>query len=236
MGEQKVGSSFILGLFIAIGLIGLGYFVSDAILKVKSLERHVAVKGLAQRNVKADTAIFPINFQVSENDMKLLNSKIKSDIDTIVTFLKEYGFDQSEITIQAPQITDKYAQDYGSSKIRFRYTSYTVLTIYTKQVDKVVKLSQDLFKLGEKGIFAKNEKYETRYMFTGLNSLKPQMIEEATKNARKAASKFAKDSNSKLGKIKSANQGYFSISNRDSGTPYIKAVRVVTNVSYYLDD
>jgi hypothetical protein len=236
MSEQKVASSFVLGVFIAAGLIGLGYFVSDAVLKVKSMERKVAVKGLSQRNVKADIAIFPIRLQAAENDLVLLNEKIKFDIGVVDAFLKEYGFDENEITISAPQMTDKYANDYGNSNVRFRYLSNTILTIYTKKVDKVVKLSQDLFKLAEKGILATNDKYETKFMFTGLNTLKPSMIEEATKNARQSALKFAKDSDSKLGKIKNANQGYFSINDRDSGTPYIKRVRVVTNVTYYLDD
>ncbi len=236
MSEQKVASSFVLGVFIAAGLIGLGYFLSDAFLKVKSLERVVAVKGLSQKNVKADIAIFPIQLQEAENDLALLNDKIKSDILNVKSFLKEYGFDDSEITLSAPQMTDKYANDYGNSNVRFRYSSNTTLTIYTKKVDKVVQLSQELFKLAEKGVLAQNDKYETKFMFTGLNALKPSMIEEATKNARQSALKFAKDSNSKLGKIKSANQGYFSINDRDSGTPYIKRVRVVTNVTYYLDD
>jgi hypothetical protein len=236
MSEQKIGSSFILGLFVAIGLIGLGYFISDAMLKTKSLERKVVVKGLAQKNVKADIAIFPIQLQASENDLDKLNNKIKSDIDSVKIFLNDYGFKKTEITLSAPQMTDKYANDYGNSNVRFRYISNTTLTIYTKKVDKVVKLSQDLFKLAQSRVLARNDKYETKFMFTGLNKLKPSMIEEATKNARLAAEKFAKDSNSKLGKIKSANQGYFSISDRDSGTPYIKTVRVVTNVTYYLDD
>ena len=236
MGGQKIGASFVLGVCIAAGLIGLGYFVSDAVLKVKNMERKVAVKGLAQRNVKADIAIFPIQLQASENDLILLNEKIKSDKETVDTFLKEYGFEKNEITISAPEMTDKYANDYGNSNVRFRYLSNTRITLYTKKVDKVIQLNQDLYKLVEKGVLARNDKYETRYMFTGLNALKPAMIEEATKNARQAALKFAKDSNSILGKIKNANQGYFSINNRDSGTPYIKAVRVVTNVTYYLDD
>ena len=236
MGGQKIGASFVLGVCIAAGLIGLGYFVSDAVLKVKNMERKVAVKGLAQRNVKADIAIFPIQLQASENDLILLNGKIKSDKETVDTFLKEYGFEKNEITISAPEMTDKYANDYGNSNVRFRYLSNTRITLYTKKVDKVIQLNQDLYKLVEKGVLARNDKYETRYMFTGLNALKPAMIEEATKNARQAALKFAKDSNSILGKIKNANQGYFSINNRDSGTPYIKAVRVVTNVTYYLDD
>lgn len=236
MGEQKVGGSFVLGLFIAIGLIGLGYFVSSAFVQVKSLERNVAVKGLSVRDVDADIAIFPISFEASANDLSELNTKIKSDIEKVKTYLKEYGFDISEMTISAPQITDRFAQDYGNNNIRFRYFAYTKLTLYTKQVQRVVHLSQDLIKLSDQGVIAKNEQYDTRYLFTGLNALKPQMIEEATRNARESALKFAKDSASKLGKIKNASQGYFSINNRDASTPYIKTVRVVTNVTYYLDD
>ena len=236
MQTQKTQASFILGLFIAAGLIGLGYLISAAIIKVKGYERVVMVKGLAEKYVKANTAIFPIRFESSNNDLTILNKKIKSDINTVEHFLSELGFDKNEISVSAPEITDKFAQGYSDNNIKIRYVSSTIISIYTKQVEKVIKLHKELFKLNEKGILAKNNSYDTHYLFTGLNKIKPEMIQEATKNARAAAMKFAKDSNSALGKIKNANQGYFSISNRDSSTPYIKKVRVVTNITYYLDD
>lgn len=230
----STSAAFVLGLFIAIGLIGMGYLISDTVLKVKGMERSVAVKGLSVREVKADIAIFPLRFEVADNDSRALYQKIKRDKEKIISFLKGEGFSDAEISITAPQITDKFAQGYGNN-IKFRYVGSVTITLYTKKVDLVIALGQKLFRLNEQGVFANNDPYETRYIYTGLNRIKPQMIEEATKKAREAAEKFAKDSNSRLGPIKRASQGYFSISDRDSNTPYIKKVRVVTNVTYYLE-
>jgi hypothetical protein len=236
MQDRSVSSAFVLGVFIAAGLIGMAFFLSDAVLRVKSMERSVAVKGLAQKEVNADVAIFPIRFQNAAASMEALNIEIKSDINAIKAFLHKLGFDDKEITIAPPQFTDRLAQSYNNYNPKVRYASDSLITIYSHKVQKVVKLQRELYKLTEEGVFARNDQYETRYIFTGLNKIKPQMIEIATKNARSAASKFAKDSHSKLGKIKHASQGYFSIDDRDPSTPYIKKVRVVTNVSYYLDD
>ncbi len=234
MRERSIGAAFVLGLFIAVGLLGFGYLVSQTLLKVKGMERTVAVKGLSVREVKADIAIFPLRFEVADNDPNRLYEKVKRDKEKIVSFLKGEGFDEREISITAPQITDKYAQGYGNN-IKFRYVASVTITLYTKKVDRVVALGQKLFRLNEQGVFANNDRYETKYIYTGLNTIKPQMIEEATKKAREAAEKFAKDSHSHLGPIKHASQGYFSISDRDSNTPYIKKIRVVTNVTYYLE-
>jgi len=236
MQEKNIGGSFVLGLFIALGLIGLGFFTSQAVLKVKGMERSVSVKGLAQKEVHADTAIFPIRFQNAAPSMEALNAKMKSDLAKITTFLENLGFEQKEITIAAPQINDRLAQNYNNLNPDVRFFADSLLTVYTTKVDTVVKLQQKLYLLTQEGVFARNEQYDTRFIFTGLNTIKPEMIEIATKNARNAAEKFAKDSHSKLGKIKHASQGYFSINDRDPSTPYIKKVRVVTNVSYYLDD
>jgi hypothetical protein len=93
----------------------------------------------------------------------------------------------------------------------------------------------DLLKQGI-AITGGDYRFSTQFLFTGLNDIKPQMIEEATKNARASAEKFAADSDSELGKIRTANQGQFTISDRDANTPYIKSVRVVTTVDYYLKD
>lgn len=236
MQEKSIGSSFVLGLLIALGLLGLGFFLSQAVLKVKGMERSVGVKGLAEKEVKADTAIFPIRFQNTAPDMATLNKKLQSDLEKIMKFLAKLGFDKTEITIAPPQINDRVAQNYENINTDVRFIADSMITVYTKKVDKVITLQQKLYLLTQKGIIARNDQYETKYIFTGLNTIKPQMIEVATKNARNAAEKFAKDSHSSLGKIKHASQGYFSINDRDPSTPYIKKVRVVTNVSYYLDD
>ncbi len=234
MQERGVAGSFVLGVFIAAGLIGMGYFISDTMYKIKQMERTVSVKGLAMKEVKADTAIFPIRFQNAAPTMAELNDKIKQNLLIIESFLKKFGFNKSEITISPPQFTDRLAQGYNNYNPKIRFFADSMITVYTKKVDQVVKLQRDLYKLTDKGVFARNDMYETQFIFTGLNHIKPQMIEVATKNARKAALKFAKDSNSALGKIKRASQGYFTIDNRDQNTPYIKKVRVVTNITYYL--
>jgi len=236
MEERSVSSSFVLGVLIAAGLIGMGFFLSEAVLKVKSMERSVAVKGLAQKEVKADTAIFPIRFQNVAPTMDALGQDMKINLLEIKDFLHKIGFDNNEITIAPPQFNDRLSQSYNNYNPKVRFSADSMVTVYSKKVDKVVKLQRELYLLTEKGVFARNDQYETKYMFTGLNTIKPEMIEIATKNARAAASKFAKDSHSKLGKIKHASQGYFSINDRDQSTPYIKKVRVVTNVSYYLND
>jgi hypothetical protein len=237
MQERNIGSSFVLGLLISGGLIGMSYFISGAVLKVKNMERSVAVKGLAQKEVKADTAIFPIRFQNVAPSMEELRENMKSNLNEVKSFLAEIGFKDNEIAIAAPTFSDRLSENYGNNyNPKVRFSANSVVNVYSKQVDKVIKLQRELYLLTEKGVFARNDPYETKYIFTGLNRIKPQMIEVATKNARLAAQKFAKDSNSKLGKIKSASQGYFSITNRDESTPYIKKVRVVTSVRYYLDD
>ena len=126
----------------------------------------------------------------------------------------------------------------NSNEINYRYNVTSIITVSSGQVDKVRQLitrQADLLKKGV-AITGDDYRYTTQYEFTRLNDIKPEMIEEATVAARNAAEKFAKDSDSKLGKIRRANQGQFVISDRDNNTPYIKQVRVVTTIDYYLKD
>ena len=124
---------------------------------------------------------------------------------------------------------------YYDRRPEYHYSITTSLIISTKDVDKVLALIDRQVSLILEGITIENDwDAKTEFMFESLNDIKPQMIEEATRNAREVAMKFAQDSNSRLGKIKKASQGTFSIEARDSNTPYIKKVRVVTNVVYYL--
>ncbi len=231
--ESSTFGDFLLGLFIAIGLVGFGYMFSTTLIKIKNMERTVSVKGLSQRQVQANIAIYPIGFSVADNNPAQLYRKLNTDKNIVVDFLKKQGFENNEIFISSPQITDNFAQGYNSNA-RFRYVGRVIITLYTKQVDKTINLGKKLFELNKQGVMASNLQFQTKYIYTKLNSIKPQMIDEATKNAKKAAEKFAKDSNTRLNGIKSAKQGYFSITDRDSNTPYIKKVRVVTSVVYYL--
>jgi hypothetical protein len=141
--------------------------------------------------------------------------------------------------VSAPSITDRQAQGYVSSQpSEFRYYGSSIVTVYSTQVDAVRRAMTQIVDLGKQGVAVTGQEYgaQTEFLFTGLNDIKPEMIEEATKNGREVAEKFAADSQSRLGKIRTAQQGQFSINDRDSTTPYIKKVRVVSTITYYLSD
>ncbi|WP_201353595.1 SIMPL domain-containing protein [Hydrogenimonas urashimensis] len=236
---MRMKESLVLGLSIIVGLSSLGYLLGESIVRFKSFERSVTVKGLSEREYPADIALWPITFTRADNDLAALYESMEKDKKEIVAFLENAGFERNEITINGPAITDKLAQEYGGEqRVKFRYVARQSITVYTPRVKKVRESMQALTQLGKKGIVFERNEYgnRTEYLFTKLNSVKPEMIEEATRNARKVAQKFAKDSQSRLGKIKKARQGQFSITNRDKNTPYIKKVRVVSTIEYYLAD
>lgn len=239
MNNKRIGEAFILGALLCIGLALLGYLISGSIVRIKALNRTVTVKGLSEREVPANIAIWPIKFSEADNDLNALFSSIQRNNSLIIQFLKNNGFKDQEISISAPAIMDRQAQGYAdTNKIKFRYSGSSIITVYTDKVDSVRKTMKKLVELGKEGIAISGQDYNsmTEFLFTELNKIKPEMIEEATKNARVVAERFAKDSESKLGKIRHARQGQFSIRNRDSNTPYIKKVRVVSTVEYYLSD
>jgi hypothetical protein len=228
----------ILGLCLLAGLALLGYWVAHSLTNLKLMERSVEVKGLSEREVAADIAIWPITFSEPGNDLGNLYQSIQEKNALVTDFLEQNGFSPDEITISAPAVVDKQAREYGDAGAgsRFRYTATSTITVYSGKVDLVRQAMIKLVDLGKQGIAIAGEGYNTEFIYSKLNQIKPAMIEEATKNAREAANKFAKDSDSSLGKIKRANQGQFTIENRDSSTAHIKKVRVVSTVEYYLSD
>ena len=227
---------FFSGLFVMIGLVILGLMIPRAVEKYRSYDRTVNVKGLCEREVMADKVIWPVVYRVMANDIQSVYDQTDRNNAEIVGFLKSGGIDASEITVSVPEISDKYATEYGSNDRAYRYIAKNVVTVCTSDVEKVMELMSRQSELLKKGIVSGGNDWENQveFKYEGLNGIKPEMIEEATKNAREAAEKFAKDSGSRLGKIRTANQGTFTIENRDSNTPYIKRVRVVTSVTYYL--
>lgn len=234
-----IGGAFVLGVFLCAGLIGLGYYLANGFLQAKALERTVTVKGLSERDVPADVAIWPIKFSAADNDLVALYAAVEKHNALIVDFLKQHGFADTEISVAVPAIVDRQAQAYGNDgDAKYRYTASSSISVYSQNVDQVRASMNDLVELGKQGLAIAGQDYEahTQFLFMKLNELKPAMIEEATRNAREVATKFAQDSDSKLGKIKTANQGQFSIEDRDSNTPHIKKVRVVSTVEYYLSD
>jgi len=223
-----------LSIFLSSIILGTSLFIS--VSKYKEFDRVVKVKGLSEITVKSNHVYWPIKFSVLGNNSEDIYKKLSRDKSKIVSLLKKEGFEEKDISISRPTVQDKLAQSYTSEKPEFRYVAYQTISLTTTNVDKVGDAAEKISELGEAGIFFSNDPYADKivYSFTDLNSVKPTMIEDATKNARKSAEKFAQDSHSKLGKLKAANQGQILI--RDKNNPIEKRIRVVTSVEYYLVD
>jgi hypothetical protein len=231
--------AFILGAFIFLGLAAAGYLLGHAAIEFREYERSVTVKGLSEREYPADIVIWPIQFIAAGNDLQQLYAGVEASTGEIRAFLRERGIRAEDISASSPAITDKSAQQYGNSaRPEFRYSALQTVTVYSQDVEGVRAVMDSLSGLGRKGIVLTGGNYQaqTEYLFTRLNDVKPDMIEEATRKAREVAEKFAADSQSRLGKIRRASQGQFSISPRDRNNPHIKKVRVVSTVEYYLSD
>ena len=221
---------------IAVGITLLGYMIRSGIDSFKERDRVVSVKGLAEMEVVADKVVWPLMYKDIGNDLLSLYNNIQTKNNTIVTFLKTNGITDEEISVSPPEIIDMEAERYSAQAPQYRYNATSVITVSSGDVEKVRRLISEQTELLKQGvaITGGDYRYNILYEFTGLNKIKPDMIETATKNARETAEKFAVDSGSKLGKIRDASQGQFTISDRDANTPYIKNIRVVTTVNYYL--
>lgn len=226
-------------LAIIIAMPILGFFLKSSITSFKEYERTVTVKGLAEQEHSANIVIWPIRYTEASNNLEEVYTSLDNSSQTVENFLIEKGIPEDEIFFSPPLLTDKSAQQYGGGeRSEFRYVATQNVTIFSENVDEIRKVMDQLVDLGKQGITLSGNEHQvqTEYLFTELNDIKPQMIEQATKEARRVAEKFAEDSNSELGKIKKASQGQFSISPRDNNTPYIKKIRVVSTIEYYLSD
>lgn len=235
---SRTGAS-ILALGIVAGLGIAGWLLSDALITFKTWDRAVTVKGLSEREYLADKVIWPIQFVEAGNDLPALYVELDAHANTVTQFLTRAGISDSDITVGQPEITDKLAQQYGGGpRAEFRYSALQTVTVYSDDVNNVREVMSTIGSLLKEGIVLSTQNYDaqTQYVFTRLNDVKPEMIEEATVNAREVALKFASDSQSQLGKIRRANQGRFSISARDTHHPHIKKVRVVSTIEYTLVD
>jgi hypothetical protein len=229
----------IIGAAIFLGLVAFGFIIGNAAITFKEYERTVTVKGLAEEEHLADIVIWPIQFTEASNQLEDIYEQLESSGEKVRKFLTDRGVSENEISISTPLVTDKSAQRWGGQQdAQFRFVADQTVTIYSEDVEKIREVMSQLADLGKQGITLSGDEYQVRpeYLFNSLNDIKPQMIEAATKEARAVAEKFAEDSNSQLGKIKTAYQGQFSISPRDNNNPHIKNVRVVSTVVYYLSD
>lgn len=222
---------------VALGLLALGLCVRSGLYSFNDSQRVVDVKGLAEREVNANVVTWPIMFREVGNSLPDVYANVTKTNQVIIDFLTANGLSKDEISVGAPTVQDLTTDRYNNNPLPYNYAVTSVVTVSSGKVKEVHSLINRQGELFSKGIAITNDyNYSVTYDFTELNSIKPEMIAEATQNAREAAKKFADDSDSSLGKIKTARQGQFTIENRDATTPYIKKIRVVTALTYYLED
>lgn len=234
---MKMNEKIVAAIIIAIGLIGMGESLRCGIVKYKNLDRKVTVKGLSEREVMADKVTWTLTYKELGNDPSEIYNLLEQKNSKVIAFLTNNGIESENIYINPPKISDRQADNYGNEIMNFRYKATSIITVSSDEVEKVRELLNKQAELMKQGIALVSNDYEDNsvvYEFSGLNKIKPDMIEEATKNARATAMKFAEDTNSKLGEIHTAQQGQFSIEDRDANTPYIKKIRVVNTVVYSL--
>ncbi|MBK09008.1 MAG: hypothetical protein CL810_05500 [Cobetia sp.] len=232
---RNIISSAVLGGLLAVGMVWSGSYLKQAAQVWESSSRVVTVKGLAEREVKADLALWPLHFSVNANQLTGLHEALANDERKIRAFLTAQGFPTDQVSVTSPQVTDLYANSYNAQRPDERYRAEATVLVRSPKVDLVKQSASLTGELVREGILLSADyAYRTEFLFTGLEAIKPDMIAAATADARRAAQQFSEDSGSTVGHIKHASQGYFSISDLDSYTPDIKKVRVVTTIDYTL--
>ena len=225
-------------LILAIGIIVLGFFVDSGLKSLAGKDRKVVVKGLAEKEVEADKVTWPILSKELGDDLPELYQKINATTNKIRKFLIANGVKDNEIIVNAPVVIDLNAERYGDNQQPYRYNITSIITVTSKNVNLVRSIISRQGDLLKQGVAIVDGGYENpvKYEYVAFRQLKPKMMQEAIENAKVTAEQFAKNSDSKIDKIMNADQGQCSIEDRDSNTPYIKKVRVVTTVTYSLKD
>ena len=223
---------------VAVAIVLLGLCIKWGIDDFANKDRKVTVKGLAEREVEADKVTWPIVFKEMGNDLPTLYDDIKVKQAKIKAFLLKHGVKAAELTINASKVVDMAANQYSTTNKAYRYNITAIMTVTSHNVRLVRSIINQQGELLRQGIAIVGDEYESPivYEYVSFTSMKPKMMEEAIQNAEKTASQFAATSHSTLNKIVSADQGQFSIENRDANTPWIKKVRVVTTITFSLKD
>ena len=236
-GHGSVVKNIILGIIIGAALVASAWILSGGFKSIAKPDRIVSVKGLAEREVDADLAIWPMSFSFGEDNIQTLQQKIINKTAIAKTYLLKYGLTESDFTVQAPAITDTSLENFHSTQPKYQYVAKEVILVRSDKIAAVKNAQEHSLELmGDDILVSQDFDGRVVYEFTHLNSIKPDMIGEATKNARVAAEQCARDSGSSVGKILRAAQGGFSIEDAATGLEEKKKVRVVTTVDYFLID
>ena len=231
--------TLIAALVLALGIIVGGYLLGDGLRRARMADRAVTVRGLAERNVTADLATWTLNLTAQGNELGAVQAEVDRDTRTVAGFLREAGFPEDQVTDAGGGVS----QFYDSDRDENRVTINRRIQLRTTDVARARRAHQRQFDLIRRGV-AIQEGSGIQYVFTRLNDIKPQMIALATQDARRGAERFASDSGTAVGGIRSATQGYFSIGPRDgasteegygAGDSPFQKVRVVTTIEFYLD-
>ena len=235
---MDLNSKFSQAAVIAASIAFLGMCINDGIDDFANKDRKVTVKGLSEKEVEADKVTWPIPTKELGNDLPELYQRINVTNQKVKSFLKQHGVKDSEISVNAPVVIDLNADQYNTNLRAYRYNITSTITVTSSNVKLVRGIMARQGELLKQGVAVVDGGYENRtvYEYVAFQKMKPEMMQEAIKNAETTAKQFAENSNSKLNKIVSADQGQFSIDDRDQNTPFIKKVRVVTTVTYSLKD
>ena len=239
--KLKRSDLFYVGLFMAIGIALGGYFISQTMYNAKVALNTAEAKGLAERRVQADRANWDISFSIGgaqDSEIADLYKEAERQQKVIVDLLKQNGFEEGEIEADVIDYSFEEYRDENNNLVDAKHALHGLISVETNKVDMVSKARAAVSKLIADGIYVSNR--SPRYYFTKLNEIKPEMLREATQNARIAANEFAENAGAKVGRIRSARQGGFII--RDAGEEYgdtnkiEKEVRIVTTITFYLTD
>lgn len=220
-------------LLIAAGVATGGFFVGDGIAARSSGRRTISVKGLSEREVPASVATWTVVYSATGNDVSQINKKLAESTNAVIAFLKGAGFAETDLAVQPPVVRDTSMEerDKDSPPPPERYSAAQSVLLRTSKVDAIKPALASASNLMSSGVLLSG-KAQPNYIYNQLNDIKPGMIQEATKNARIAADQFSRDSQTTLGKLRNASQGWFQVENRDEATPERKTVRVVVDVEY----
>lgn len=233
---------------LALGVAVAGLLAGNGFARGRAADRFVTVKGVAEREVRADLAIWPLAVVGADNDLAMANAKLTRSVAGVRAFLVRHGIDTTQIQIADFSVSDALANQYGPERQPAnRYVVHETVLVRSPRPDQVLSASQQISELAAIGVVVSSGAREygpggsgPTFVFTGLNKLKPEMIAEATARAREAASQFARDSRSEIAGIRQANQGVFEILPRDQApgitesSQIAKVLRVVSTIQYYL--